>query len=384
MSERDIIPGFTYYGTAFNSRILLPDATVAVLDKESELAKTRAAEEKAKIELVKSREEAVKLSADKSKIKISKPGKRDVEVFDKQALNDIRDNFDSMENSAQRAGQREHAHFTKNNCGFRTLPSIKPRAVIALESEFENMREPIRHLAGELELMLRLPIQDFNITPILLLGDPGIGKTAFALALSNIMGVPFKKLNGCEPSFNLTGSHPTWGKAAPGLMFKQMALHGCAAPLFLIDEVDKPSGDRYPISLALLDLLERKNAENFTDEYFQVSFNASFAMWILTANTIEGISEPLLSRVMTYNIPAPGVAQRQRIIKTEFSKLCKRIGTKVRIQSSDVTKLAERVDLDLRNVHRIVRDSVIESVLNHSSTAMFSLPSKNKCSMGFI
>ena len=246
------------------------------------------------------------------------------------------------------------------------------------------MREPIRHLAGELELMLRLPIQDFNITPILLLGDPGIGKTAFALALSNIMGVPFKKLNGCEPSFNLTGSHPTWGKAAPGLMFKQMALHGCAAPLFLIDEVDKPSGDRYPISLALLDLLERKNAENFTDEYFQVSFNASFAMWILTANTIEGISEPLLSRVMTYNIPAPGVAQRQRIIKTEFSKLCKRIGTKVRIQSSDVTKLAERVDLDLRNVHRIVRDSVIESVLNHSSTAMFSLPSKNKCSMGFI
>ena len=384
MSERDTIPGFTYYGTVFNSRILLPDATVAVLNKESELAKTRAAEEKANIDFIKSREEAVKLSAGQSKIKISKAGKRDVEIFDRHALNDIRDNFDSMENSAQRAGRREHAHFTNNNCGFRTLPSIKPRAVIALKSEFENMREPIRHLVGELELMLRLPIHDFNITPILLLGDPGIGKTAFALALSNIMGVPFKKLNGCEPSFNLTGSHPTWGKAAPGLMFKQMALHGCAAPLFLIDEVDKPSGDRYPISLALLDLLEQKNAENFTDEYFQVSFNASYAMWILTANTIEGISEPLLSRVMTFNIPSPRVEQRQRIIKTEFSKLSKRIGTNVKIPLNDVIQLAERVDLDLREVSRIVRDSVIDSLRKHSSTAKLSLPPRKKSSIGFI
>jgi len=384
MSERDIIPGFTYYGTAFNSRILLPDATVAVLNKESELAKTRTAEEKANVELIKSREEAVRLSAIQSKIKISKPGKRDVEVFSRRASKDICENFESMESSAQRAGRREHAHFTENSCGFRTLPSVKPREVLALENEFENMREPIRHMAGELELMLRLPIHDFNISPMLLLGEPGIGKTAFALALSNVMGVPFKKLNGSEPSFNLTGSHPTWGKAAPGLMFKQMALLGCAAPLFLVDEVDKPGSDRYPISLALLDLLERKNAERFTDEYFQVSFDASYAIWILTANTIQGISEPLLSRVMTFNIPAPGVGQRQRIIKTEFSKLCKRVGTKVRIRSSDVIQLAERVDLDLRITTRIVRDGVIESLQKRSSTVRFSLPPRNKCSMGFI
>ena len=384
MSERDTIPGFTYYGSAFNTRILLPDATVAVLDKESELAKIRAAEEKANIELVKSKEEAVKLSAIQSKMKISKPGKRDVEVFSRRALKDICENFESMENSAQRAGLREHAHFTENSCGFRTLPSVKPRAVLALENEFENMREPIRHLAGELELMLRLPIHDFNITPMLLLGEPGIGKTAFALALSNVMSVPFKKLNGSEPSFNLTGSHPTWGKAAPGLMFKQMALHGCAAPLFLVDEVDKPGGDRYPISLALLDLLERKNAENFTDEYFQVSFDASYAMWILTANTTAGIAEPLLSRVMTFNIPTPGVEQRQRIIKTEFGNLCKRVGAKVKIASSDVSQLAERADLDLRKINRIVRDSVIEALGRRSSTATFTLPPAVTRSMGFI
>jgi ATP-dependent Lon protease len=198
------------------------------------------------------------------------------------------------------------------------------------------------------------------------------------------LGVPFRKLNGSEPSFNLTGSHPTWGKAAPGLVFKQMALRGSAAPLFLIDEIDKPTGDRYPISFALLDLLERKNAENFTDEYFQVTFDASYAMWILTANTIEGVSDPLLSRVMTFNIPTPGVEQRKRIIKSEFRRLCKRVGIKVRIVSNDVIDLANRVDLDLRKVNRIVRDGVIEALRKRSKTAKFSLPPTNKRPIGFI
>ena len=132
------------------------------------------------------------------------------------------------------------------------------------------------------------------------------------------MGLPFKKLNGVEPSFALTGSHPTWTKAAPGMMLEQLAVHGCAAPLFLVDEIDKPSGERYPIVSALLELLEPESATEFKDEFFQVSFNARHAIWILTANTTTGVSAPLLSRVAVFDIPPPGIAQRKRLISAQF------------------------------------------------------------------
>ena len=87
---------------------------------------------------------------------------------------------------------------------------------------------------------------------------------------------------------------------------------------------------------------------------------------------------------MIFNIPTPGVEQRQRIIKTEFSKLCKRVGAKVRIASRDVSQLAERVDLDLRNINRIVRDSVIEAIGKRRSAATFTLPPAVRRSMGFV
>ena len=219
---------------------------------------------------------------------------------------------------------------------------------------------------------------NYSHLPILLLGGPGIGKTAFAMALSKIMGLPFKKINGAEPSFALTGSHPTWTKAAPGMMLEQLATKNCAAPLFLVDEIDKPSGDHYPIVSALLELLEPENATEFKDEFFQASFNAKHAIWLLTANTTTGVSAPLLSRMAVFEIPPPGIHQRKRIINAEFKKLCDRSGFNVKTTDIEVTFLAERVDLDLRKVTRIVRDSFIAAIGQDKLLARINLPHLQK------
>lgn len=78
----------------------------------------------------------------------------------------------------------------------------------------------------------------------------------------------------------------SWARAAPGLLIQQMSRHDSAAPLFLVDEMDKPGGEQYLIENVLLDLLEPENARHFKDEFFQIEFNVSHAVWILTANTI--------------------------------------------------------------------------------------------------
>lgn len=168
------------------------------------------------------------------------------------------------------------------------------------------------------------------------------------------------------------------------MLISQLALHNCAAPLFLVDEIDKPGGDRYPITTALLDLLEPENAREFKDEFFQINVNARHAIWILTANTVAGVSAPLLSRMAVFDIPTPGIEQRRRIIDADFNKLRSRTDINVNTTPDDLTSLAKRVDLDLRKVTRIVRDSFISALGQEKHRATFILPPASKPQMGFV
>lgn len=371
--------GFALYGDDPKTRLLLPFTTAAEISEQVERAARAAAEKVAVAEMQNAKIKPVIPLKKRFKV-----GSRDVEIFPDGSIDELLDNYHAMDAPTQRAGQRECMGVGNGRSRYRTIPSIKASDILALADQFENMAEPIRHLAGEIELMAHLPPRDFNITPILLLGEPGIGKTAFAIALSKVTGLRYKKLTGSEPSFTLTGSHPTWIKAAPGMLIKHMAAHDCAAPLFLVDEIDKQSGERYPITTALLDLLEPENAREFKDEFFQISFNASHAIWILTANTIEGVAAPLLSRMGVFDIPTPGVEQRKRIIEAEFNSLRKRTGAVIGIETEGVMALAGRLDLDLRKVTRIVRDGFIAALGNKKSTLHFELPTAVKASMGFM
>jgi ATP-dependent Lon protease len=353
------VTGFSLY-RGNDTSFFMPTAIKGELEEQAQAALIAKSEEDAK------RKQAVADEAEKKtrmqqaesarKVAKLKPGARDIEILTRSAMSDLLDNVYRMDSGQKQTAKRINDKFDITGNRYRTIPVIKSADILALAAQFENMAEPIKQLASEVELMNRLPAKDFQITPILLLGGPGIGKTAFAMALSKILGVPFKKINGAEPSFALSGSHPTWTKSAPGVVIEQLALHDCAAPLFLVDEVDKPSGDRYPLSSALLNLLEPENATAFQDEFFQVNFNARHAIWILTANTTESVSAPLLSRMNVFNIPSPSIQQRTRIIEAELEKLRTRTGADVRAAGGEVMLLAGLGNLDLRQITRIVRD----------------------------
>jgi ATP-dependent Lon protease len=373
--------GFARYWQE-SGTILLPLATIAALKAEAavaleaaDIAALEEAETKKQAAVEVAALEATTLAASPPSIK---PGPRDVEIFKHAAVEELLDNQWRMDTTQKQAGHKITEKLANGGTRWRTIPSVKPADILALAAQFENMAEPIKQLAAEIELMSHLPAADFQVTPILLLGSPGIGKTAFAMALAKTMGLPFKKLNGAEPSFTLTGSHPTWSKAAPGMMLEQLAVHSCAAPLFLVDEIDKPSGERYPIVSALLALLEPENATDFKDEFFQVNVNAQHAIWILTANTTTGVSDPLLSRMAVFDIAPPGIEQRKRIITAQFKKLCDRTGLNVKATGSDIAFLAERLDLDLRKVTRIVRDSFIAAIGQDQLLATITVPHRQK------
>lgn len=166
----------------------------------------------------------------------------------------------------------------------------------------------------------------FQFPPILLLGEPGVGKTFFVSELAKCLEMEFHEvsMSTMTASFVLSGGNVQWGDAEPGFIAKTLAHSNIANPLILIDEIDKASrSGHYSPMGPLYNLLEKHSARKFKDEALELEINASHINWILTANYIEGIPAPIISRMMIFNIPLPNHDQMQNINQAIYQSLRK-------------------------------------------------------------
>lgn len=264
------------------------------------------------------------------------------------------------------------------NGGYRSVPNAK-KAVEKLEvakSVFENLVEPISRLQIDLSLSGAMKPADFRVTPILLLGDPGIGKTFLATQLAKALGVNMEKMSagGAQGGFQLTGSHSSWQSARPGLLSTLLATGKSAAPVVVIDEVDKIHDAQYPVLPVLLDLLEPDTGRCFKDEFFEMSFDASRIVFVMTANSLDDVPTPLLSRVEVFDVARPQPAQRLRIIQETMKHLCLETKKQIELDIETGEILAERVDLDLRKTTRMVREAFTRAMNSDETVAKLIVP----------
>lgn len=275
------------------------------------------------------------------------------------------------------------------NNGYRLMPNVRKAAknLERVATEFENLADPIQHLQTELALAGAMAPAEFRVSPILLLGDPGIGKTYLALQLANALGVPMSKLSAgaAQAAFQLTGSHPSWTRAMPGSIFTLLSAGTSAAPVMVIDEVDKiGEGGQYPLVPALLDILEPGTARTFKDEFYDLEFDASRIIFVLTANDLAAVPAPLLSRMAVFQVPRPQPAQRLRIIQGEIAHLRQKTGKRIALDTT-ANDLAERVDMDLRQTIRLVQEAFTKAMMARSATANVVVPAPSgKRPIGFM
>lgn len=74
----------------------------------------------------------------------------------------------------------------------------------------------------------------------------------------------------------------------------------------------------------LIQLLEPTTAEVIKDNAVpDLPIDLRPVNYLFTANSIEGVSEPILSRLLVIEIPSPTEEQSVTILKKQFDKLCK-------------------------------------------------------------
>lgn len=142
--------------------------------------------------------------------------------------------------------------------------------------------------------------KDISSPIICLVGPPGTGKTTLGMSIAKSLNREFYKISvgGLNDSSVLTGHKRTYLGSSPGKIIQGIKKCGTANPVILIDEVDKIISDyKGDPSATLLDILDPTQNNAFIDNYIEEPFDLSKILFILTANDIKSISEPLKDRL---------------------------------------------------------------------------------------
>lgn len=314
-TDRDQIPaGFVYC-----NEVLVPEAVQkAVLQRAVELRREHhEAERRAEAAI----EGAAFAEVAITEVRDAKPTRNLVKVYATEVVKRYAQQLDSLNSSHDRRRTAQALVKTlleRNPVGYRACMPV-PRNYLQrlhqLEVEMPNFHQAIGHLRLALTLQ-RAGDRRLRIPPLLLAGDPGVGKTYFAMRFAQAMGMPWRVVNmeTATTGTALAGTELHWSTGGPGAIFDELVKGPQANPLIIVDELDKASTTYRPTA-ALYQLLEPGTAVQFRDNAIpEIPLDASHVNWLLTANDLSRVDAPLLNRMQIVHVPEP--TRRQRIYIT--------------------------------------------------------------------
>ncbi|ODT79155.1 MAG: hypothetical protein ABS76_21450 [Pelagibacterium sp. SCN 64-44] len=145
--------------------------------------------------------------------------------------------------------------------------------------------------------------------PTLLVGSPGSGKSSLARAIFDTVGLPceLQSFAGLHDAA-LMGTSAQWSSARESAPLQLIKRSGKASIGVIWDELEKASSDRRSgaPAEALLPMLEPDQARRYRDLCLEVEVDLSLVSHFATANSLDGVPDPVRDRMRILQMPDPG------------------------------------------------------------------------------
>lgn len=165
-----------------------------------------------------------------------------------------------------------------------------------------------------------------RLRPLLLVGDPGGGKSRFARRLGEVLGLSVWREDASRADGAVfAGTDRRWYSAEPCHPFLAVAAGRIANPLVLIDEIEK-SGTRSDYGRlwdCLLGFFEPETSARYPDPALQTNLDLSQVSYVATANSLDPLPSPIRDRMRVVTFPKPSADDLDALLPAVIADLAR-------------------------------------------------------------